>query len=252
MALSITERMATGWFLTINNAERKKLTVFEVRCSHGGCLLAAVVTIDKELYIPGVTDSTKTETHPTALRDVPPEAMLRMLGIDYQPRHPEALPGRLTAEALREMTVNEFLTGFSGAPRGFSMADVAAVDPVRPGTGGSMSGRRLRLFAFGAGTLKAGCRRACSPWTRRLFGQIELSSSSRLSSVPPACCAEDWTSWPPSTHLERGVRVANQFEPYVDLKTAAEYLGVSEKTVRRMILDEKSPARYGTYQDRST
>ena len=90
MALSITERMATGWFLTINNAERKKLTVFEVRCSHGGCLLAAVVTIDKELYIPGVTDSTKTETHPTALRDVPPEAMLRMLGIDYQPLHPEA------------------------------------------------------------------------------------------------------------------------------------------------------------------
>ena len=129
MSLSATDRMATGWFLTINNAERKKLTVFEVRCSHGGCLLAAVVTIDKELYIPGVTDSTKTETHPTALRDVPPEAMLRMLGIDYQPRHPEALPGRLTAEALREMTVNEFLTGFSGAPRGFSMADIAAVDP---------------------------------------------------------------------------------------------------------------------------
>ena len=37
--------------------------------------------------------------------------------------------------------------------------------------------------------------------------------------------------------------MANQFEPYVDLKTAAEYLGVSEKTVRRMISDEKSPAR---------
>ena len=120
MALSITERMATGWFLTINNAERKKLTVFEVRCSHGGCLLAAVVTIDKELYIPGVTDSTKTETHPTAL-----------LGAGIVPPPPT---GRLTAEALREMTVNEFLTGFSGAPRGFSMADVAAVDPVRPGT----------------------------------------------------------------------------------------------------------------------
>ena len=46
--------------------------------------------------------------------------------------------------------------------------------------------------------------------------------------------------------------MANQFEPYVDLKTAAEYLGVSEKTVRRMISDEKSPARYVTYQDRST
>ena len=115
MSLSATERMATGWFLTINNAERKKLTVFEVRCSHGGCLLAAVVTIDKELYIPGVTDSTKTETHPTAL-----------LGAGIVPPPP---PGRLTAEALREMTVNEFLTGFSGAPRGFSMADIAAVDP---------------------------------------------------------------------------------------------------------------------------
>src|SRR5699024_11079367 len=63
-----------------------------------------------------------------------PEAMLRRLGIDYQPLHPEALPGRLTAEALREMTVNEFLTGFSAAPRGFSMTDVDAVDPVGPGT----------------------------------------------------------------------------------------------------------------------
>ena len=120
MSLSATERMATGWFLTINNAERKKLTVFEVRCAHGGCLVAAVVTINRQLYVLGVTDSTRTEIHPTTL-----------LGAGIVPPPP---PGRLTAEALREMTVNEFLTGFSGAPRGFSMADVAAVDPGRPGT----------------------------------------------------------------------------------------------------------------------
>lgn len=108
--LSATERMAAGWFLVINQGERKRLTVFEVRCTHGGCLLAAVVTIEKRLYVLGVTDSTRTETHPTALR--------------------EAVPGRgrLTAEAVHAMTVTEFLAGFRSNPRGFSMADLAEVD----------------------------------------------------------------------------------------------------------------------------
>lgn len=36
--------------------------------------------------------------------------------------------------------------------------------------------------------------------------------------------------------------MANQFEPYVDLQAAAEYLGVSTKTVRRMISDGQIPA----------
>lgn len=37
--------------------------------------------------------------------------------------------------------------------------------------------------------------------------------------------------------------MANQFEPYVDLNAAAEYLGVSAKTVRRMISSQEIPAR---------
>lgn len=37
--------------------------------------------------------------------------------------------------------------------------------------------------------------------------------------------------------------MANQFEAYVDLETAASYLGCSKKTVRRMISDGQVPAR---------
>lgn len=36
---------------------------------------------------------------------------------------------------------------------------------------------------------------------------------------------------------------SNQFEPYVDLNAAADYLDVSTKTVRRMISDGQIPAR---------
>lgn len=108
--LSVQERMAAGWFLAINQGERKRITVSEVRCAPGGCLLAVVVTIDRTLYVLGVTDSTRTETHPTALS--------------------ERLPGRgrLTAEAVHSMTIGEFLAGFRSTPRGFSMADLAEVD----------------------------------------------------------------------------------------------------------------------------
>lgn len=110
--LSLAERMAAGWFLVINTAERKSLTVSEVRCAHGGCLLAAIVTIDRTLYVLGVTDSTRTEVHPAELGE----------------KVPGAPGGRLTAEAVRAMTVGEFLAGFRSTPRGFSMADLAGVD----------------------------------------------------------------------------------------------------------------------------
>lgn len=112
--LSLTERMAAGWFLAINTAERKRLTVSEVRCAHGGCLLAAIVTIDRTLYVLGITDSTRTETHPTALLTS---------GAVPSPR-----PGRLTVEAVQAMTLDEFLQGFRARPRGFSTADLAQVD----------------------------------------------------------------------------------------------------------------------------
>lgn len=99
-----------GWFLAINATERKRLTVKDVRCAHGGCVLAAVVTVHKELYVLGVTDSTRTEWHIKELRDVLPTG------------------GRLTPEAVQAMSVDEFLAGFRSKPRGFSMRDLAEVD----------------------------------------------------------------------------------------------------------------------------
>lgn len=110
MSLTITERMAVGWFLTINQTERKRVTVKDVRCAHGGCVLACVVTIHKELYVLGVTDATRTEWHIKELREVLPTRR------------------RLTAETVQAMTVDEFLAGFRSKPRGFSMRDLAEVD----------------------------------------------------------------------------------------------------------------------------
>lgn len=37
--------------------------------------------------------------------------------------------------------------------------------------------------------------------------------------------------------------MANQFEPFVNIDTVAEFLDVSTKTVRRLVSDRKIPAR---------
>lgn len=116
MSLNITERMATGWFLAINQGERKRIAVTDVRCSRG-CVLAAVVTIDRALYVLGVTDSTRTETHPSAMRDKIDE-----ITGDTRPAT------RLTRAGLDALTVGEFLQGFRARPRAFSTRDLAAVD----------------------------------------------------------------------------------------------------------------------------
>ncbi len=116
MSLNITERMAVGWFLAINQTERKRVAVTDVRCPRG-CLLAAVVTIDRALYVLGITDTTKTETHPAEYLD----RISEFTG-DTSPAE------GLTRDALDALTVEEFLQGFRARPRVFSMRDLAAVD----------------------------------------------------------------------------------------------------------------------------
>lgn len=53
------DRVAVGWFLTVNAGARKAVTATEIRCPHG-CQLAAVVTVEKSLYLLGFFHPTTT------------------------------------------------------------------------------------------------------------------------------------------------------------------------------------------------
>lgn len=57
-----TDRVALGWFLILNPAARKQAQVTELRCSRG-CLLGAVVTIERRLFLLAVYNATKTNEH---------------------------------------------------------------------------------------------------------------------------------------------------------------------------------------------